>query len=95
MVERFWAIELDGVDRALLDAAFERDGELRRDTAHMFAGLVGLGLREVFVDALVDRLRGLESSQRPVAAVLPALEETLAVARARGQARAVAEWERR
>ncbi len=91
---RFWAVELGAADRALLERAFERDCELREDTALMFSGLVELELREVFVEALIHGLRGLEDSQRPVGAVLPALEETLAVARARGQARAVAKWER-
>ena len=95
VVDRFWAVELGAADQQLLDAAFERDRELRRDTAHMFGGLVELDLREVFVGALVDRLRVLENSRRPVAAVLSALEQTLAVARARGQARAVARWQPR
>ena len=93
--DRFWALELDDADRALLERAFERDGELRHDTALMFGGLVELRLRDVFVAALVDQLRRQQDSQRPVAAVLPALEETLAIARARGQARAVAHWEQR
>ena len=95
VVDRFWAVELDAADQQLLDAAFERDRELRRDTAHMFGGLVELDLRDVFAGALVDELRALEGPRPPVGAVMPALEETLAVARARGQARAVAEWERR
>ena len=91
----FWAIDLAAADQALLDQAFERDRELRRDTAHMLGGLVELDLRDVFVGALVDELRALDGPRPPVGAVMPALEETLAVARARGQARAVAKWERR
>lgn len=90
----FWAVELDTEDQALLDQAFERDPDLRGDTAAMFGGLIRLDLRDVFIGALIRQLRALGDSSRPVRAVLPALEQTLATARERGQARAAARWGR-
>lgn len=67
-VEEFWALELDSADQALLDDAFERDRELRGETAAMFGRLGEHDLRDTFVQALARRLRGLASSQRPVRA---------------------------
>ena len=60
---RFWAIDLAAADQALLEEAFARDRELRRDTAHMFRGYVELDLWKVFVGALLDELRALEGLQ--------------------------------
>lgn len=91
----FWAVKLDAGDQALLEQAFARDPDLRGDTAAMFGGLIRLDLRDVFIAALVRQLRALGDSPRPVRAVLPALEQTLATARERGQARAAAQWEPR
>ena len=87
-VAEFWAVELDAGDQALLNSAFERDDELREHTAAMFGRLVELDLRDIFVEALLGRLRALTSTQRPVRAVMPALEDTLAAARCRGRGRA-------
>ncbi|MCA1701270.1 MAG: hypothetical protein LC790_21175, partial [Actinobacteria bacterium] len=83
----FWDLELGADDQTVLDQAFERDGELRVETAAMFGRFLELDLRDTFVTALVGRLRGLTASQRPVGAVMPALEDTLAAARGRGRAR--------
>jgi len=84
----FWDLELAAEDQALLEEAFGRDRELRAQTASMFGRLVELDLRDTFVEALVSRLRALKSPHRPVRAVMPALEDTLATARVRGRRRA-------
>ena len=52
----FWDLPLNANDRGLLDEAFERDGELREETAAMFSRLLELDLRDTFVRALVSRL---------------------------------------
>ena len=86
--DEFWELDLSAEDQALLDDAFERDRALRDETAAMFARLVELDLRDTFVEAVVRRLASLASSQPPVRAVMPALEDTLATARVRGWRRA-------
>jgi len=53
----------------------------------MFSRLLELDLRDTFVRALVSRLAASTGSQPPVRAVMPALEDTLAAARARGRQR--------
>jgi hypothetical protein len=93
--DRFWAVCLPAGDQVLLDQAFARDRELRHDTALMFQGLLALDLRDVFIAALVAQLRARGHSRRPAQAVMPALERTLAAARARAQALDDTEWEPR
>ena len=83
--DRFWSIELLPPDRALLEDAFRRDGELRLDTGVIFSGLLELELRDVFVGAFVRELRTLRAGLPPALAVLPALERTIEAAVARGQ----------
>jgi hypothetical protein len=60
----------------VLDAAFRRDPELRVDVGYALAGLVELGVEEVFVRALVRRLRE-PAALAPALVVLPAADEAL------------------
>ena len=85
---------MPAADRAVLEGAFARDGELRTDAGLMLGGLVDLGLGEAFVQLFVRRLRRLGAGEPPAGAVLPALEETLAVAERRGDQRAIEEVRR-
>jgi len=85
--DQFWAVDLPAADHALLEQAFHRDRSLRAETALMFGDLIDLDLRDTFIAALIRQLRTLQASQRPVGAIIPALEDTLAAARARGQTR--------
>ena len=47
-----WAVELDAADRSVLESAFRRDPELPTDVGYALAGLVELGVEEVFVRAV-------------------------------------------
>ena len=54
-----------------------RDPELPTDVGYALAGLVELGVEEVFVRALVRRLRDAPAGFAPALAVLPAADEAL------------------
>jgi hypothetical protein len=73
---RLWAVDLDPADRSVLDAAFRQDPELGVDVGYALAGLVELGVEEIFVRALVRRLRETPAIV-PALAVLPAADEAL------------------
>ena len=75
-----WAVELPAADRSVLRSAFRRDPELPVDVGYALAGLVELGVQEVFVRALVRRLREGPAGMAPALAVLPAADEALAEA---------------
>jgi hypothetical protein len=75
--ERLWAVELTPIDRAVLEEAFLRDRELRRDVGLALIALAELGVQEAFVQALVRRLRRLGLRAPPALAVLPAAEDAL------------------
>jgi len=72
-----WAVHLDAADRSVLESAFRRDPELPTDVGYALAGLVALGVEEVFVRALVRRLREASVDLAPALAVLPAADEAL------------------
>jgi anti-sigma factor RsiW len=72
--------ELDAFERAALHAALDSDANLERDTAFLVTGLSRVGLDRVFVRALARRLAVLSGFQPPAAAVLKALEDTIATA---------------
>lgn len=74
---RLWAVDLDPADRFVLESAFRRDPELPTDVGYALAGLVELGVEEVFVRALVRRLREAPADLVPALAVLPAADEAL------------------
>ena len=74
---RLWAVDLDPADRSVLESAFRRDPELATDVGYALAGLVELGVEEIFVRALVRRLRGAPEGVMPALAVLPAADEAL------------------
>ena len=74
---RLWVVDLDPVDRGVLLDAFRRDPELPTDVGYALAGLVELGVEEVFVRALVRRLREAPTGLAPALAVLPAADEAL------------------
>ena len=70
--EALWRVPLPHRDRGELDRAFERDPELRVDTGLVLAGLVELGVQEVFVREFVSRLRAADPRIPPALSVLPA-----------------------
>ncbi len=72
-----WAVALAPPDRGVLRSAFDRDPELRMDVGYALAGLVELGVEEVFVRALVRRLREAPAGMPPALCVLPAADEAL------------------
>ena len=74
---RLWAVDLDPADRSVLGSAFRRDPELPVDVGYALAGLVELGVEEVFVRALVRQLREAPDGGVPALAVLPAADEAL------------------
>ena len=74
---RLWAVELAPDDRSVLRSAFHRDPELPVDVGYALAGLAELGVEEVFVRALVRRLRAAPACMPPALAVLPAADEAL------------------
>lgn len=72
----------EDAERDAIERAFATDAELRADAEALLAKLEP-DLREVFASAFVSALIGLPRLAAPAGALMPALDQTLAVAMSR------------